>query len=206
MAVRISAEEIDRLLPQTQCTRCGYDGCRPYAEALAAGAAAINRCPPGGETGIARLAERLGRTPLPLDPSCGTEQPLKVAIVDEPRCIGCAICLDACPVDAIVGAQKQMHTVVQDWCTGCERCVAPCPVDCIALRDAPDPDWTTARAEQARRRFEARNVRKHRESEARTEQLQRATLERRGEISELRVNEPRVSEPRVSEPWVGEPR
>ena len=174
MTARISADDIDRLLPQTQCTRCGYDGCRPYAEALAEGSAAINRCPPGGAAGIAKLAAQLGETPLPLDPSCGVEQPLKVAVVDESRCIGCAICLDACPVDAIVGAKKQMHTVVQAWCTGCERCVAPCPVDCIAMCDAPDREWTTARAEQARRRFEARNARTSLEQQQRTEQLKRA--------------------------------
>ena len=129
----VSARDIDALLPQTQCTRCGYGGCRPYAEAIAAGLAGINQCPPGGAATIEALALLLGRAPLPLNPANGTEGPQLVAQIDEQACIGCARCLPPCPVDAIVGAQRQMHTVVLALCTGCELCVAPCPVDCIAM-------------------------------------------------------------------------
>ena len=127
------AERIDALLPQTQCTRCGFDGCLPYAEAIAAGRADINHCPPGGEDGVRRLAQLLGREPKGLDPANGPESPPRVAVIDEAACIGCTKCIQACPVDAIVGASKLMHTVIASWCTGCELCLPPCPVDCIAL-------------------------------------------------------------------------
>jgi electron transport complex protein RnfB len=129
----ISVEDIDALLPQTQCTRCGYDGCRPYAQAIAGGTANINQCPPGGAATIAQLASLLGREPLPLNPDNGVEGPALVAEIDEARCIGCVKCLPPCPVDAIIGARKQMHTVVAALCTGCELCIAPCPVDCISM-------------------------------------------------------------------------
>ncbi len=129
----VSAHDIDALLPQTQCTRCGYSGCLPYAEAIAAGLAAINQCPPGGAATIAALAALLERALLPLNPANGVEGPERVAQIDEEVCIGCARCLPPCPVDAIVGASKQLHTVVLALCTGCELCVAPCPVDCIAM-------------------------------------------------------------------------
>jgi electron transport complex protein RnfB len=125
------ADDIDALLPQTQCTKCGFAGCRPYAEAIAAGQAQINRCPPGGAAGVARLAALLGRPALPLDPECGQEEPRMAALIDEARCIGCTLCIRACPTDAIVGAAKLMHTVVIEHCTGCELCLPPCPVDCI---------------------------------------------------------------------------
>ena len=128
-----SAHDIDALLPQTQCTRCGYSGCHPYAEAIAAGDAAINQCPPGGAATIGALAALLERAPLPLNPANGLEGPELVAQIDEEVCIGCARCLPPCPVDAIVGAHKFMHTVVLELCTGCELCIAPCPVDCITL-------------------------------------------------------------------------
>jgi electron transport complex protein RnfB len=126
-------DRIDAALPQTQCARCGYPGCHPYAEAIAHGEAAINRCPPGGVQGVQALARITGQPVLPLDPACGTEAPPRVARIDEDVCIGCTKCIQACPVDAIVGASKLMHTVVADLCTGCELCVAPCPVDCIAM-------------------------------------------------------------------------
>ncbi len=132
------ADDIDALLPQTQCTRCGYSGCRPYAEAIANGEANINQCPPGGAATIAALAALLHRDALLLNPQNGIEGPLLVAVIDEERCIGCAKCLPPCPVDAIVGARKQMHTVIAALCTGCELCVAPCPVDCIAMVPARD--------------------------------------------------------------------
>ena len=124
---------IDAALPQTQCRRCGYAACRPYAEAIARGDAAINRCPPGGDAGVRTLARITGQPVLPLDPGCGAETPPRVAVIDEAACIGCTKCIQACPVDAIVGANKLMHTVVADLCTGCELCVAPCPVDCIDM-------------------------------------------------------------------------
>jgi electron transport complex protein RnfB len=135
------ADRIDAALPQTQCTRCGYPACRPYAEAIARGEAAINRCPPGGTEGVRVLARITGLPVLPLDPECGIETPPCVAIIDEDACIGCTKCIQACPVDAIVGASKLMHTVIADLCTGCELCVPPCPVDCIAMvpvRGVPD--------------------------------------------------------------------
>lgn len=128
------AERIDALLPQTQCTRCGFAACRPYADAVAAGEADINRCPPGGEAVLAALAELLDRPAPELDTTRGVSGPLLVACIDEGACIGCTLCIQACPVDAIAGAAKQMHTVIAAECTGCELCVAPCPVDCISMQ------------------------------------------------------------------------
>ncbi len=125
-------EKIDAILPQTQCGQCGYPGCKPYAEAIAKGEADINRCPPGGEEGVRRLAELLGVEPKPLQEGL-EHKPKSVAVIDENLCIGCTLCIQACPVDAIVGAAKQMHTVVPELCTGCELCVQPCPVDCIHM-------------------------------------------------------------------------
>jgi Na+-translocating ferredoxin:NAD+ oxidoreductase subunit B len=129
----VIADDIDALLPQTQCTRCGYAGCKPYAEAIAAGEAQINQCPPGGAGTIEALASLLRRARLPLNPANGIEGPPTVAVIDEERCIGCAKCLPPCPVDAIVGARRFMHTVIESLCTGCELCIAPCPVDCIVM-------------------------------------------------------------------------
>ncbi len=157
------ARHIDALLPQTQCTKCGHDGCRPYAEAIAAGAADINQCPPGGDEGVARLARLLGRVPLPLNPVNGAYRPPQVAVIDEAACIGCTKCIQACPVDAIVGASKRMHTVIASWCTGCELCLPPCPVDCIALLPVaalPEADRSRERHEQRAQRLE-RDAREH---------------------------------------------
>ncbi|HYM27573.1 MAG TPA: RnfABCDGE type electron transport complex subunit B, partial [Steroidobacteraceae bacterium] len=155
------ADQIEALLPQTQCTRCGYPGCRPYAEALAAGVADLNRCPPGGADTIAALARLLGQPVRPLAPECGAEGPVLVAQIDEAVCIGCAKCLPPCPVDAIIGAQKQMHTVLLALCTGCELCVAPCPVDCITMvpRAELAPPVAAPAPADNRTRYAARNRR-----------------------------------------------
>ena len=133
------ADQIDALLPQTQCGQCGYPGCRPYAEAMAKGEADINQCVPGGEAGIAALSDLLGRDAKPLNPENGVFKPKMLAVIDEASCIGCTLCIQACPVDAILGASKQMHTVIASECTGCELCVPPCPVNCIDMVPvAPD--------------------------------------------------------------------
>ena len=128
-------DKIDAILPQTQCGQCSFPGCKPYAEAIAKGEADINLCPPGGMEGVQKLADLLGREVKPLD---AEEKPKSVAIIDENTCIGCTLCIQACPVDAIVGAAKQMHTIVAPLCTGCELCVPPCPVDCIAMVPVPE--------------------------------------------------------------------
>jgi len=156
-----TADDIDALLPQTQCTRCGYGGCRPYAQAIAAGEVPINQCPPGGAATIEALAALLGRAVLPLNPANGAEGPTLVAQIDEEACIGCAKCLPPCPVDAIIGAHRQMHTVVLALCTGCELCAAPCPVDCITMvpRAALPNAAPTPGAAENRARFAAHGAR-----------------------------------------------
>ncbi len=126
-------EKIDAVLPQTQCGQCGFAGCRPYAEAISNGEADINRCPPGGEATILAMADLLGVEPKPLDPEAGEVKEPHVALIDENTCIGCTLCIQACPVDAILGAAKHMHTIIQKECTGCELCIEPCPVDCISM-------------------------------------------------------------------------
>jgi electron transport complex protein RnfB len=165
------ADRIEDLLPQTQCTKCGYDGCRPYAEAVANGAAGYNQCPPGGAEGIARLAALLGKPEIALNPANGAERPRPLAFIDESLCIGCTLCMQACPVDAIVGAPKLMHTVVAELCTGCDLCVAPCPVDCIAMIPVTGEAtgwqaWSDAQAAAARVRHDRRLARLAREREA----------------------------------------
>ena len=157
---RIDVDRIDALLPQTQCTRCGYDGCRPYAQALADQKTSINRCPPGGAAGIEALAALLGRELLPLDPACGSDADPGVAWIDQDACIGCARCLPVCPVDAIIGAQRYLHTVLERACTGCGLCIPSCPVDCIVMRPralgepAPGPAENRAHYEGHRARAE----------------------------------------------------
>src|SRR5690348_11739797 len=157
--IAVLADRIDALLPQTQCEQCGYHGCRPYAEAIARGEAEINRCPPGGAAGIAKLAALLGRPALPLAPEHGVEKPRMLARVVEDECIGCTKCIQACPVDAIVGAAKLMHTVLADDCTGCELCVPACPVDCIVLEPMPAAQIDQAHADAAREHFQRRESR-----------------------------------------------
>ena len=169
------ADALDAALPQTQCTRCGYPDCRAYAEAMAAGEAHINRCPPGGAEGIERLAAISGRPVLPLDPERGVEGPRALALIDEAWCIGCTLCIKACPVDCIVGAPKLMHTVIDALCTGCELCVPVCPVDCISM-PAVTPGrsgwqaWSQPQADEARQRYgwhQLRLVREQRDNDER---------------------------------------
>jgi electron transport complex protein RnfB len=169
-------DAIDALLPQTQCTKCGYQGCRPYAEAIAAGDA-INKCPPGGQAGIAKLAQLLDRPAIPLDTSHGEEPTeLKVAFIREEECIGCTKCIQACPVDAILGAAKLMHTIASDICTGCDLCVAPCPVDCIDMVPAAEQQPSAAavqlKADLSRARFQRRNARLQQQADARAARKQ----------------------------------
>ena len=159
-----TVDTVNALLPQTQCRRCGFDACRPYAEALVRGGTDINRCPPGGEATVATLAGALGRPVVPLDPARGPSGPRETARIVECECIGCTVCIRACPVDAIIGARKWMHVVLESECTGCGLCVEPCPVDCIAMvpaRTGPaTPEaWLAERAPLARRRFERRHAR-----------------------------------------------
>ena len=152
------AERIDALLPQTQCTRCGFPACRPYADAIAAGEADINHCPPGGQAVLAALAALLDRPAPALDTTRGVSGPLLVARIDEGACIGCTLCIQACPVDAIIGAQKRLHGILPSLCSGCELCIAPCPVDCITMEPA-GRSWEPADAQSARMRFRARAAR-----------------------------------------------
>jgi electron transport complex protein RnfB len=163
------ADRIDAALPQTQCTRCGYPDCASYARAVASGEAEINQCPPGGSQGIARLAALTGRPLLPLSPAHGQEAPRTVAVIDENWCIGCTLCLKACPTDAIVGLNKRMHTVITPHCTGCELCLPVCPVDCIQMENASGQAtgwaaWSLPQAEHARARYRGRQARLQREA------------------------------------------
>jgi len=171
-------DQINAILPQTQCGQCGFKGCRPYAQAIASGAADINQCPPGGDEGIIELAHLLGVDPKPLDTKFGHHKPKSVAYIVEEDCIGCAKCIAVCPVDAILGAAKFMHTVIASECTGCELCVAPCPVDCIIMKPAPiytDKPSTLkwVQAQLAKRRYEARCLRKENENAEKAERARK---------------------------------
>ena len=171
-----SADAFDALLPQTQCTRCGYADCRAYAQAMSDGAADINRCPPGGVEGVLRLSRLSGRPVRPLDEGCGREGPRALAVIDEAWCIGCTLCIKACPVDCIVGASKRMHTVIDSQCTGCELCVPACPVDCIAMVPVTGANtgwqaWRDADAEAARDRYAFHRLRVERDRRENDERL-----------------------------------
>ncbi|MFO1278528.1 MAG: electron transport complex subunit RsxB [Burkholderiaceae bacterium] len=165
-------------LPQTQCTRCGFDDCEAYARAVASGDAGINQCPPGGAEGILRLSNLTGKPYQPLDPAYGAEGPRHVAVIDEAWCIGCTLCLAACPTDAIFGANKRMHTVIETWCTGCELCIPACPVDCIGLENITGDRtgwsaWSPVEAETARERYRLHRQRRVADAEAHAERLQK---------------------------------
>jgi Na+-translocating ferredoxin:NAD+ oxidoreductase subunit B len=183
MTTRALAGKIDALLPQTQCTKCGYSGCLPYARAIAADDADINQCPPGGAAGVRKIAALLRREAKPLNPANGTERRRTVALIDEARCIGCTLCIQACPVDAIVGASRCMHTVIAELCTGCDLCVPPCPVDCIDMLPLPEAraPWTEAMADAARARFQFRTLRLERERAEHAERLARKVQEKPGQ-------------------------
>ncbi len=184
------ARRLHQALPQTQCTRCGYPDCAGYAQAMAAGEADINRCPPGGAEGVRRLAAITGRPAGPVNPECGVEGPRPVAVIDEDWCIGCTLCLKACPTDAILGGNKHMHTVIEPWCTGCELCIPVCPVDCISLvnitgeRTGWDA-WTQGEAHTALARYEARQARLEREAVEHQERLEAKAQEKLGDLPGL---------------------
>ena len=178
------AARLHAALPQTQCTRCGYPDCAAYAQAMADEQASINRCPPGGAQGVQRLADLTGRPVLALDPAHGTEGPRTVAVIDESWCIGCTLCIKACPTDAIVGSNKRMHTVIEPACTGCELCLPVCPVDCIQLENVTAARtgwdaWSSAQAQEALDRYafhQQRQTREAREQQERLEAKARAKL------------------------------
>ena len=184
------AERLHAALPQTQCTRCGYPDCAGYAQAIAAGEAQINQCPPGGAEGVARLAQLTGLPVLPLDPVRGREGPRTLAVIDENWCIGCTLCLEACPTDAILGGNKRMHTVIERWCTGCELCVPVCPVDCIALENASGERtgwdaWSPAQAAEALARYELRQFRLARHAGEHAERLERKAEAKLADLENL---------------------
>ena len=181
------AARLHAALPQTQCTRCGYPDCAGYAQAIADGKAEINQCPPGGAQGIARLAAITGRPPLPLNPVNGAEGPRTVAVIDEAWCIGCTLCLDACPTDAIVGSNKLMHTVIERYCTGCELCVPVCPVDCIGMENVTGERtgwkaWSAAQAALALERYQFRQERLEREGKEQRDRLEAKALNKLADL------------------------
>ena len=180
-------EQLNNALPQTQCTRCGYPDCQRYAEAIAQGEADINQCPPGGTEGVERLALLTGKPVIPLNPENGLEGPRTIAIIDEAWCIGCTLCIAVCPTDAIVGANKRMHTVVEDYCTGCELCIPACPVDCISLEPIDVnlsgwASWPQTLADLARQRYEARTTRLKREAVEHDQRLQAKAIQKLADL------------------------
>ncbi|MFZ5520919.1 MAG: electron transport complex subunit RsxB [Pseudomonadota bacterium] len=196
-------DAIDAVLPQTQCTRCGYPDCRGYAAAVAAGEAGIGQCPPGGAEGVRRLASLTGRPVVPLDAAHGEEGPLMLAVIDEDWCIGCTLCIKACPVDAVMGTNKRMHTVIEPLCTGCELCVPACPVDCIAMVPAHAGEhpptgwaaWSPRQADAARARYRARGQRLVREKQEHEARLQAKAEHKLAHLAE----ESRLTDPAALE-------
>jgi Na+-translocating ferredoxin:NAD+ oxidoreductase subunit B len=191
---------IDALLPQTQCTRCGFPDCRRYAEAIASGSAGINQCPPGGEEGVRRIAAATGYPVVALNPSNGREGPRLLAVIDEGWCIGCTLCIKACPVDCIVGASKTMHTVIDELCTGCELCVPACPVDCIELKPVTGTStgwaaWSPALADEARQRYAFHQSRTERERLENDERLAAKAAEKLADLAKAsRLTDPAALE------------
>lgn len=190
------AQKLDAALPQTQCTRCGYPDCRSYAQAMAQGDADINRCPPGGTEGVVRLAQITGKAALPLDTTRGEEGPRSLAVIDEAWCIGCTLCIKACPVDCILGASKLMHTVINDQCTGCELCLPVCPVDCITMVPVTGSltgwqAWTVQQASDARDRYQWHGERTSRDRAENDERLAAKAQHKLDNLaSETRLTEP----------------
>ena len=180
-------EQLNNALPQTQCTRCGYPDCQRYAEAIAQGEADINQCPPGGTEGVERLALLTGKPVIPLNPDNGLEGPRTTAIIDEAWCIGCTLCIAVCPTDAIVGANKRMHTVIENYCTGCELCIPACPVDCISLEPIDVnlsgwASWPQSLADLARQRYELRAARLQREALEHDQRLQAKAIQKLADL------------------------
>ena len=192
----LSVDAVWAQLPQTQCTRCGYADCRAYAQAIVDEGVGIDQCPPGGAQGVARLAALTGRPNSGLNPAFGAEGPLRLAVIDENWCIGCTLCIQACPVDAIVGANKRMHTVDAQACTGCELCVPACPVDCVDMQaaqpgqgDAPAATgwdaWSAEQAQQARARYAWHQIRLHRDADEQQARLQAKAQHKLAHLPEL---------------------
>ena len=194
--MKVTLASVLDALPQTQCTRCGYPDCEAYAKAIVEGQASINQCPPGGAEGVARLAQITGLPVAPLNPAFGTEGPRAVAVIDEAWCIGCTLCIDACPTDAILGSNKVMHTVIEPYCTGCEKCLPVCPVDCISLETVTQNTgwqaWSQAQADEARSRYAARQQRLAKQSQARAS---KHTAELEHKLSDLAQHTKATDEP-----------